>query len=336
VDCFTLVNQHGICAKLLSLGATLAELHAPDRQGTLSDITLGFERLEDWVAQQNTSYMGCTVGRYANRIAAGQFTLDETTYQLARNNGTCSLHGGTRGFNTYVWKAAAGTVKGGVAVEFQLTSPDGDEGYPGTVDVRVTYTLTDSNELRLDYAAETDKPTVINLTNHAYWNLGAAGDILGHHAQIHASQITENNEHSVPTGRLLAVAGTPFNFTTPTLIGERMRDTGLSPIGYDNNYIIDGWRDDGTPRLAARVEDPASGRVLEVLTTEPGIQFYTSNYLDGTVVGKRGRAYGQHAGFCLEAQHFPDSPNHPQFPTTVLRPGAQYRQTTIHRFSIVT
>ena len=332
VEQYALTNKRGITAKLLTLGATLAELHAPDRSGELKDITLGFDDLQGWLNPHNP-YMGCTVGRYANRIANGRFALDGTTYQLAVNNGTCSLHGGLRGFNKSVWKAEPLTTPHGQGVKFSHTSPDGDEGYPGTLQVSVTFTLSDSDELRLDYLAETDKPTVLNLTNHTYWNLAGDGKVLDHVAQIFASQITEVNEESIPSGRLITVQNTPFDFNRPTSIRSRLNQIGNNPAGYDHNYVLDALAD-GSPTRAARISDPNSGRVLEVLTTEPGMQFYTGNHLKGLVTGKRGRSYQQHDAFCLETQHFPDSPNQPAFPSTVLRPGQQYRQTTIHRFLV--
>jgi aldose 1-epimerase len=333
IDCFTLSNGAGITAKLLTLGATLAELHAPDRSGRTADITLGFDDLAGWLEPKNP-YMGCVVGRYANRIANGRFTLEGKCYQLAVNNGACSLHGGLRGFDKMVWKAREMTTDDGVAVEFSHTSPDGDEGYPGRLALKITYTLTAASELRLDYFAETDQPTVLNLTNHAYWNLAGEGTVLNHVARIASSRITEVEGESIPTGRLIPVKGTPFDFTSPATIGSRLDQIGNRPAGYDHNYVLESDAN-GRPALAARIEDPASGRVLEVLTTEPGMQFYTGNYLDGSLTGKGGRNYRQHEGFCLETQHFPDSPNHPQFPSTTLRPGEQYRQTTIHRFSTV-
>lgn len=333
VDSFTLVNRRGTSARLLTLGATLAELHVRDRAGTTADVTLGFDTLEGWL-QPDNPYMGCIVGRYANRIAKGRFTLEGRHHQLAINNGTCSLHGGIRGFNQHLWQANPRSDEDGLSVEFRMASPDGEEGYPGTLNVRVIYTLTEADELRLDYRAETDRPTVLNLTNHAYWNLGATRDIHDHIAQIHASRITQTGPESIPTGEFTEVANTPFDLTAPVRLGDRISETGMDPAGYDNNFIIDGWGD-GQLKPAARVEDPGSGRVLEVFTTEPGVQFYTANYLDGSLKGKAGQAYAQHSGFCLEAQHFPDSPNHPHFPSTVLRPGAVYQQTTLHRFSVV-
>ena len=331
VHAFTLKNQAGLTARVMTRGATLIEPHAPDRAGRLTDITLGYDTLEGWLRPGNP-YMGCIVGRYANRIAGGKFSLEGTDYSLAVNNGPNSLHGGLKGFDKAVWQAEEVATDDGVAVCFAHTSPDGDEGYPGELHVRVTYTLTESNELRLDYEARTKATTVLNLTNHSYWNLRGEGTIHEHRLQLNASAVTAVDPTSIPTGELVPVAGTPWSFLEPAPIGSRMAEVGSDPVGYDHNYAIDGGGG-GTPVLTARVEEPASGRVLELLTTEPGVQLYTGNYLDGSEPGKGGCRYPQHGGFCLETQHFPDSPNQPGFPSTVLRPGAVYRQSTIHRFS---
>ncbi len=331
VQAFTLRNRTGVTARLMDRGATLLELHAPDRAGHFVDVTLGYDSLEGWLRPENP-YMGCIVGRFANRIARGKFTLDGREYSLAVNNGPSSLHGGLEGFDKAVWRTEEVPARDGVAVRFTHVSPDGNEGYPGELRVQVTYTLTDSSELRLDYEAQTDRPTVLNLTNHAYWNLRGEGTIREHRLQLNASRLTAVDENSIPTGEWMAVAGTPWDFRRPEIIGSRMAQVGTTPEGYDHNYVIDGGGA-AQPVLTARVEEPVSGRVMEVLTTEPGVQFYTGNYLDGTEPGKGGRRYARHAGFCLETQHFPDSPNQPGFPSTVLRPGQVYRQTTIHRFS---
>lgn len=331
IDAYTLANCHGLAARVMTLGATLIELHAPDRSGNIEDITLGFDDLAGWLSPGNP-YMGCTVGRYANRIGKGQFTLDGRPHTLNCNIAPNTLHGGNKGFDKLVWDAEVVESADGQAVAFSLVSPDGDEGYPGKLSVRVVYTLTDHNELRLDYSAETDAPTIVNLTNHAYWNLSGGTDILDHVATLNASRITAVDENSIPSGELLSVQGTPFDFSKPTPIGERIQQIGSSPEGYDHNYVIDGVN--GTkPVPAARIEHPGSGRVIEVLTTEPAVQFYAGIHLDGTVTGKGRQTYGRYAGVCVEAQHFPDSPNHPEFPNTVLRPGEIYKQTTIHRFS---
>ncbi len=330
VELFTLTNRHGVSAGLMTRGATLVYLHAPDRTGQLVDVTLGFDALAGWLDPANP-YMGATVGRYANRIARGRFSLDGRVYQLAINNGPNALHGGVMGFDKRVWFAK--TVERSVpAVTFSLTSADGEEGYPGTLSAQVTYSLNDDNELRLDYQATCDKPTVVNLTNHAYWNLAGEGTVTDHILTLHASRFTEVNAESIPTGQLRDVAGTPMDFRTPAPIGSRIAQIGNQPAGYDHNYVIDAGGG-SEPVLAARVEHQASGRVLEILATNPGVQFYSGNYLDGTLQGKGGRIYARHAGFCLETQHYPDSPNQPSFPSTVLRPGQTYRHSTIHRFS---
>jgi aldose 1-epimerase len=330
VECFTLTNRHGLSAGLMTRGATLVSLQAPDRGGRLADVTLGFDSLEEWLNPANP-YMGCIVGRYANRIARGSFTLDGKEHRLAINNGPNALHGGLHGFDKVVWSAQV--LNGEIpAVKFSHTSPDGEEGYPGTLRAEVTYSLSDTNELRLDYLATTDQPTVINLTNHAYWNLAGEGTVTDHVLTLQAGQFTEVNTESIPTGMLRDVAGTPMDFRTPAPLGARIDQIGNQPAGYDHNFVIQGGGG-SQPVLAARVEHPSSGRVLEILTTHPGVQLYTGNYLDGTLVGKGGERYARHAGFCLETQHYPDSPNQPAFPTTVLRPGQTYRQITIHRFS---
>lgn len=331
VETYTLVNRHGLVARLMTRGATLIELHAPDRKGQLTDITLGYDTLEGWLRPGNP-YMGCIAGRYANRIGNGRFTLDGTDYSLAINNGPSSLHGGLQGFDKAVWTAEEVPVDDGVAVRFTHVSPDGDEGYPGELRTGVLYTLTDANELQLDYEARTNKPTVLNLTNHAYWNLSGRENVLDHVMQLNAARFTAVDANSIPTGELTDVQGTPWDFIRPTTIGSRIAQVGSDPGGYDHNYVIDHGGET-RPGLAARVEEPASGRVMEVLTTEPGVQFYSGNYLDGTETGKGGRNHGRHAGFCLETQHYPDSPNQPEFPSTVLRPGDVYRQITLHRFS---
>jgi len=332
VHVFTLTNDHGITARVMTRGATLIELHAPDRNGKASDITLGYDTLEGWLRPGNP-YMGATVGRYANRIAKGRFTLDGVDYSLAVNNGPNALHGGIKGFDKAVWEAEVLESSDGAAVRLTHSSPDGDEGYPGKVDVEVIYTLTEANEFRLEYTAITSKPTILNLTNHTYWNLAGEGTVLDHVLSLEADTLTAVDETSIPTGEFSSVAGTPWDFKRPTPIGARIAETGSDPAGYDHNYIINGGGG-STPVLCARVEHPGSGRIMEVLTTEPGVQLYTANYLDGTEPGKGGRSYDKYSAFCLETQHFPDSPNHPEFPSTVIKPGETYRQTTLHRFSI--
>jgi aldose 1-epimerase len=303
-------------------------MHVPDRTGRLGDVTLGFDNLQSYL--DGHPYFGATVGRYANRIAQGRFTLDGRTYVLATNDGPNHLHGGVRGFDKVIWRAEvlAGT---GAAVRFTYTSPDGEEGYPGTLTAAVTYTLTEDNELRLDYLATTSQATVVNLTNHAYWNLAGTGNILDHVLQIAADRYTPVDDTLIPTGAIDPVRGTPMDFTRPLPIGSRIRQLTNEPQGYDHNYVLDSRG--GDLALAARVEEPTTGRVLEIHTTEPGIQFYSGNFLDGTLTGKGGVVYQQYDGFCLETQHFPDSPNRPNFPSVILRPGQIYTQTTIHKFS---
>jgi aldose 1-epimerase len=297
-------------------------------------VILGFDSFEPYL--KGSPYFGSLIGRYGNRIGGGQFRLDGRVYTLPKNDGPNTLHGGERGFDKVVWTAREVAGKDGPAVELSYLSPDGDQGFPGTLRARVTYTLTEANELRIAYEATTDKPTVVNLTNHAYFNLAGpgGGDILSHLLFVDADRFTPVGPGLIPTGELHGVAGTPFDFRTPTPIGARIaaKDAQLELAGgYDHNYVLNG--EAGTLRLVARVSEPGSGRVLEVLTTEPGIQFYSGNFLDGSVVGKGGRAYKHRYGFCLETQHFPDSPNQPGFPSTVLRPGETYSTTTIYRFS---
>ena len=325
---FTLVNRHGLRARLTDFGAILVSLETPDREGRLADVTLGYDALDGWVA--DACYMGATAGRYANRIAKGRFTLDGRTYRLATNDGPNHLHGGVKGFNKVLWSGQGVQVPGAAGVAFRYPSPDGEEGYPGALAVTVTYTLTDADELTVEYAATTDAPTIVNLTHHSYWNLrgGGQGDTLGHELTLHADRYTPVDATLIPTGELKAVAGTPMDFTRPTGIGARIADV---PGGYDHNWVLRG--PDGALSPAAEVYEPHTGRVMKVLTTEPGIQFYAGNFLDGRLRGKGGAAYRKHAGFCLETQHYPDSPNQPAFPTTVLRPGQTYRQKTVHRFS---
>ncbi len=331
IEAYELRNRAGLIARIMTRGATLLELHAPDRAGAMADITLGYDTLEGWLRPENP-YFGSIVGRYANRIAKGKFSLDGKDFTVPANDGPNSLHGGYKGFDKVVWKAEALSVPDGVAVRFTHVSPDGDQGYPGILSVSVVYTLTEANELRLDYEAHTDKPTVLNLTNHTYWNLKVEGNISDHLLRLNASKITAVDEGGIPTGELIDVAGTPWDFMEPRTIGSRIWEVETTPTGYDHNYLIDGGGG-ADPVITARVEEQVSGRVLEMLTTEPGVQFYSGNFLDGTETGKGGRVYAQHSGFCLEAQHYPDSPNHPEFPGTVLRPGEVYQQTTIYRFS---
>lgn len=330
VALFVLTNGR-LTAKVMTYGAILTELHAPDREGRSADVVLGFDTLEGYLGQH--PYFGATVGRFANRIGGGAFTLDGQTYTLAKNNGPNTLHGGLKGFDKVVWKAEPSTGADGPAIRLTYLSPDGEEGFPGNLNVAVTYTLTDKDALRIDYEATTDKATPINLTNHSYFNLAgaASGAILDHELQLAADRYTPSDANLLPTGELAPVAGTPFDFTKATAIGARIQQIKAEPVGYDNNYVLRGG--DNPPALAARVRDPKSGRIIEMYTTEPGVQFYTGNFLDGSIRGKGGVAYKQHQAFCLEAQHFPDSVHHANFPSCILRPGQTYRQTTIYKLS---
>jgi aldose 1-epimerase len=309
-------------------------LHVPDRDGKFADVALGFDNLEGYL--KGHPFFGANAGRSANRIAKGKFTLDGKEYTLATNNGPNHLHGGKEGFDKKVWKAAV-LEASPPRIQLSYTSRDMEEGYPGNLSVTVTYTLTNDNELRIDFAATTDKPTLCNLAHHSYFNLGghSSGDILGHEVQVFAKHYTPTDDTLIPTGKIEPVAGTPFDFTEPTAIGKRIKEIKAEPVGYDMNFVLDAPAGP-PPDLAARVTEPKSGRVMEVYTTEPGLQFYTGNFLDGSNVGKGGAAYKQYNGFCMEAQKFPDSINKPDWKDRsdpVLRPGQEYRQTTIYKFS---
>ena len=326
VDLYTLENAGGLVAKVTNYGAIITELHVPDRHGKSGDVVLGFDNLEHYL--QKHPYFGSTVGRFANRIAKGRFTLDGKTYTLAINNTPNHLHGGLKGFDKVLWKAEPLT---GAAVKFTYASPDGEEGYPGTLAVGVTISLTDANELRIDYAATTDKATPLNLTNHSYFNLAGEGDVLSHELMIAADYFTPPDSTRIPTGEIKAVKGTPMDFTQPQPVGARFTQITDRPVGYDHNFVLNKRGENLV--FAARVYEPKSGRVMEAYTTEPGVQLYTSNFFDGSLTGKRGIVYQQHAALCLEAQHFPDSVNQPKFPSGILRPGQTYRQTTTYKFS---
>ena len=331
---FTLDNGRGMRATITNYGGIVTSLVVPDRAGRGADVVLGYDSLAGYL--RATPYFGALVGRYANRIAKARFTLEGKAYTLAANDNGNTLHGGLKGFDKLPWEAAPFSDSSQAGLRLHLVSPDGDEGYPGQLDVTVTYALTDSNELRITYLATTDKPTVLNLTHHGYFDLAgqASGDILGHELMLAADRFTPVDSTLIPTGELRSVAGTPMDFRTPTAIGARIgQDDEQLRLGrgYDHNWVVDGPA--GTLRLAARVREPHSGRVMEVLTTQPGIQFYTGNFLDGTIVGKGGTRYQRRSGFCLETQHFPDSPNHPDFPSAVLRPGEEFHSTTVYRFS---
>jgi aldose 1-epimerase len=330
VDLYVLTNASGVKAKLITYGALLTEMDVPDRDGKMADVVLGFDNLAAYLAGH--PMFGATVGRVANRIGGAKFTLDGKEYKLAANDGPNTLHGGKKGFDKAVWKAEAKEVPDGVSVRFTHRSPDGDEGYPGNLDVAVTYTLTNKNELKIDYTATTDKATPVNLTHHSYFNLsgGQAADVLGHELMLTADKYTPVNDKLIPTGKIESVKGTPLDFTKPTVIGSRFDQLKGDPIGYDHNYVLPS--EGKSLALAARVVEPTSGRVLEMYTTEPGVQLYTGNFLDGKLKGKGGTVYGKHAGFCLEAQHFPDAVHHPEFPSIILRPGKTYTQTTVYKF----
>ena len=330
---YTITNQHGMRVTITNYGGIVTSLWVPDRDGTLGDVVLGYDRLEDYL--EASPYFGAIVGRYGNRIANGRFTLDDVEYSLAVNNGANHLHGGIKGFDKVVWNADPYVGQAEVGLRLSYTCVDGEEGYPGNLNVTVTYVLTNENELRIDYLTETDQATVVNVTHHGYFNLAghASGDILGHEMMLAADRFTPVDEGLIPTGELRDVAGTPMDFTTPFAIGERIEDEYEQirfGAGYDHNWVLNG--EAGTLRLAARVSEPTTGRVMEVSTTEPGVQFYTGNFLDGSNVGKGGVGYAHRTGFCLETQHFPDSPNHPEFPSTELRPGDSYQSTTVFRF----
>jgi len=334
VDLHTLTNSAGIEVRVLTFGGAIASIRVPDRNGTFADVALGFDTLTPYLT--NPPYFGVIIGRYANRIARGRFTLDGRTYTLAVNNAPNHLHGGVKGFDKVVWHAEPFRRADAVGLVLTHTSPDGDEGYPGTLKATVTYALNNAGELSFDYEATTDRPTPVNLTQHTYFNLTGegAGDILGHRLQINASRMTPVGPDLIPTG-IASVSGTPFDFRTPTAIGERIgaNDPQISNgRGYDHNFVLD--RSGNGLIRAARVEDPASGRVLEISTTEPGIQFYTGNFLDGSLRGKSGRSYARRTGFALETQHYPDSPNHPEFPNTILRPRETYRSKTVFSFTV--
>jgi aldose 1-epimerase len=335
VSLYTLTNRHGVEARIINYGGILVSLKVPDRNNRLEDVVLGYDNLSDYT-EGNAGYLGALIGRYGNRIARGRFRLNGVEYTLATNNNENHLHGGVKGFDKVVWTARPLKTRGGDALELTYLSHDGEEGYPGNLQVRVVYTLTDKNELRIDYNATTDKDTIVNLTHHSYFNLAGAGngDILNHQLTINASRFTPVDATLIPTGELKSVKGTPFDFTQPTTIGARINDADEQlkrGNGYDHNWVLDGRP--GTLRRVAEVSEPTTGRVMEIWTTEPGIQLYTGNYLGEAKPGKGGKPYKQHYGFALETQHFPDSPNEPKFPSTVLRRGATYRSTTIYKFS---
>ena len=333
VQLFTLTNANGVKASITNFGGILTSLMVPDKDGKLGDVILGFDNVGGYQSPEflkSGPYFGALIGRYGNRIKDGKFTLDGKAYTLAKNNGANTLHGGKVGFDKVVWQAESGTSAEGQSLKLTYLSKDGEEGYPGNLNVTVVYTLTADNALKIDYTATTDKATVVNLTNHAYFNLnhGAGKDILGHEVTLPADRYNVVDAGLIPTGELRPVKGTPFDFTTPHAIGERIAQV---PGGYDHNWILN------TPtgqHAAATVYEPATGRTMEVTTDQPGIQFYTGNFLDGTLTGKGGTVYGKNAGFCLETQHFPDSPNQPKFPSTVLKPGETFHSVSTYKFGV--
>lgn len=314
---YTLANKNGVEVSITNFGGAITSIKTPDRNGVFADVALGYDTLDEYV--RNPRYLGALIGRYANRIARGKFSLNGVEYQLAQNNGANHLHGGNKGFDKRVWSATE--TESGLRLEY--FSKDGEENYPGNLNVTVTYSLNDQNELRIEYHAATDKDTIVNLTNHAYFNLAGSGSILDHELTLNAESFVPVSEDLIPTGEIKAVEGTQMDFRN---------GRAITPGGYDHNFVVNAWKE-GSTRSAARLREPVSGRVMEVLTTQPGIQFYSGNFLDGSLIGKGGVAYLRYAGLCLETQHYPDSPNHPHFPTTVLRAGETYREITVYKFT---
>jgi aldose 1-epimerase len=332
VDLYILTNKNAMEVSITNFGGTVVGIKVPDRKGKVRDIALGYDSLDGYVSAK--SYFGATIGRYGNRIAHGEFVLKGVKYTLARNNGENHLHGGIKGFNKALWTAEQTSSGGPASLRLRYVSKDGEEGYPGNLTAQVTFTLTDRDELKIDYSATTDKETVVNLTNHTYFNLGETDTILEHELMLKASRYTPVDAGLIPTGELRDVKGSPFDFLKRTAIGARIdQDDEQLKLGkgYDHNWVIDSGAEKKLT-LAATAYEPKTGRALEVWTTEPGIQFYSGNFLDGTVHGKGGKVYARRSGFCLETQHFPDSPNHPNFPSTVLIPGAKYHSETIYKF----
>jgi aldose 1-epimerase len=336
VDLYTLGNETGLRAQVITYGGTIVGIEVPDRKGVRDNVVLALPSLAQYLEQD--SYLGALVGRFANRISGASFALDGNEYHLSKNDGDNCLHGGAKGFNKAIWRVVDQADTPEPLLTLRHSSPNGDQGFPGAVVLEVTYVVSESNTLRISYQAESDSPTVVNFTNHAYFNLGgrAGADILEHEVMIAAERFTPVDNQLIPTGQIRDVAGTPFDFREPYPIGGRIgqRDEQLSAVlGYDHNFVL-SLSPKGERRLAARVRDPRSGRVLEVHTTEPGLQFYSGNHLDGTLSGPTGEVYRQHTGFCLETQHFPDSPNQPAFPCTILRPGERFTSTTEYRFRV--
>lgn len=337
VTAYTLINRNGAKAKIIDYGGIVTELHMPDKNGKMADVVLGFDSLKGYL--DGHPYFGSNVGRCANRIANAKFSLDGKSYSVSfPGDGPHTLHGGKTGFDKKLWRSEPFMSVNGPGVKLAYTSPNGEEGYPGTLSVLASITLTNDNALKVEYTATTDKPTICNLAHHSYFNLGGhnSGDILGHEVQLMAKNYTPADDTLIPTGKIAPVAETPFDFTKPTTFGKRIQDVGGKPVGYDLNYVLDG-KAGSEPFLAARVTDAKSGRVMELFTTEPGLQVYTGNFLDGTNKGKGGAVYQQYNGFCMEPQRFPDSINKPEWKETsnvILRPGEEYRQTTIYKFSV--
>ena len=334
VELYTLTNKNGMSAEITTYGGRVVTLKVPDRNGAINDVVLGFDSLDGYL--KDNPYFGAIIGRYGNRIANARFPLDGKEYKLSANENGNTLHGGAKGFDKVVWTGKDASGPQGTAVELMYLSPNGEEGFPGNLAVTVRYTLSDNNELKIHYTATTDQTTVLNLTNHSYFNLAgqASGQILGHEMMINADRFTPINAKLIPTGELRPVKGTPFDFTQPTAIGARINEDNEQlklAHGYDHNFVLNSGG--GSVATAARVHDPKTGRIMEVETTEPGIQFYTGNFLDGSIHGKGGAVYNFRDAFCLETQHFPNSPNEPKFPTVVLKPGATYDTTTVYRFT---
>jgi aldose 1-epimerase len=332
VSLYTLKNSSNARVQIMTYGGTVVSLKVPDRNGNVADIVLGYDTLDGYL--KNSPYFGSIIGRYGNRIGRGQFSLGGKQYTLPKNNGENTLHGGIKGFDKVIWKATEIKTKDGPGLSLSYLSKDGEEGFPGNLSVTVVYTLTNNNELRIEYSATTDKTTVVNLTHHSYFNLAGEGSILQHELMINADRFTPVDAGLIPTGELRNVKGTPMDFTKSIAIGKRIDQQDEQLIlgkGYDHNWVLNNST--GKLSIAARVYEPLTGRVMEVLTAEPGLQFYSGNFLDGTITGKGGHVYKQRFGFCLETQHFPDSPNKPAFPSTILNPGQQYKSTTIYRFS---
>ncbi len=335
-DLYILTSKNGMEVSITNYGGTVTSIRVPDKNGKLADVVLGYDTLDGYVADK--VYFGATVGRYCNRIGHAEFSIDGVKYTLAKNNGDNTLHGGIKGFNKALWEARDVTKGDEPALELKYTSKDGEEGFPGNLMTTVVYTLTNRNELKIDYSATTDKKTVVNLTNHTYFNLAGpgSGDVMKTVLRIEADKLTPVDSGLIPTGEMKSVEGTPFDFRKPTQIGARIdQDDEQLKLGkgYDHNFVLIKNKPSGLT-LAARAEEPTTGRVLEVWTTEPGVQLYTGNFLDGTIHGKGGTAYERRTAFCLETQHFPDSPNHASFPSTLLSPGQRYHTTTIYKFSV--